>query len=136
MSDLLEVAPVEKIEDAEIEEEGIVGLAGEGRASSGHRGDRLIAQPAVVRHRGGAHVGRGHHGVGDQLPRLACIDPGQRVRLIEVERRVAHAVHRPGVVEEGAGVAVVIAEGPSIGDVRPAAAGVVDVQVVLGVGRE
>ena len=132
MAGFFEVGSVEEVEDAQVEEEGVVGLTGVGlaAASEGLRG--LVPEGAVIGHRGAAGVGRSDGGIGQEIRRVPALDHVEVVRLDEVQCRVIETVHRAGVVEESVRVAIAALERPAVGDVGLCVAVVVDVDVVVG----
>ena len=139
VADLGEVSAVQQVEDPQVQEERVVGLAGEGRRPPlGELVHRLVAQLAVVRHRRLADVRRRHrHIVGDLRPvrhlLVAQLDQLDVVRLRDVEVRIVQAGDRARVVEERLVVLRVRLERVPEQQVALAVTVVVDVQVVLGV---
>ena len=97
-----------------------------------------FAKPGVVGHRGVAHAARHdrrvvHDGAGRVL---VDVEPLDVIRLVEVQIRVVERRDRPGVVEERARVAVVVAERPPVDRVRLGVGVVVDLDVVADVLAE
>ncbi len=136
-----EVTAVQQVEDAQVQEERVVGLAGEGRRAVGQLVHGLVAQLAVVRHGRLADVGRGHRHVVRELrlrhqALLAQLDEVDVVRLRDVQIRVVQAVDGSRVVEEGVLVLRVRAERVPEDQLALRVTVVVDVEVVLRVLRE
>ena len=140
------VAAVEDVEHPQVEEERVLGLAGERLAAAAVGRDGRVAQCGVVRHAGVADVRRCDRCVVEHqlhlVRALADRGAGQVVGLPEQQVRVLQRRDRAVVVEEGAvaGEAVGVlrhprvAELPGVDDVRLRVVVVVDVDLVPRVG--
>ena len=121
----------------QVEEERVVGLAGEDLPAAGQRLDRLLAQRVVVGHGRLADPRRRDRGVLDQGPGLPAPLEFQRVRLAEQQVLVVEGGDRAVVVQERVLAPPVLGpEREPVGQVRLGVAVVVDVDVVGGVGGE
>lgn len=138
VADLGEVPAVQQVEDAQVGEERVVGLAGERRRVVGKLVDRLVAQLLVVRHGGLADVRGRHRDVVGEL-RLVLdllvlqLEQLDVVRLRDVQVGVVEALDRARVVQERLLVLDVRLEGEAVEQVALPVTVVVDVEVVLRV---
>ncbi len=134
LADLAEVAAVEQVEDPQVEEERVVGLAGEALPAAREVDDGLVAQLLVVRHRRRADPRRRDRRVGDPGDERRAVERRlQRVGLPEQQVLVVERRDRPVVVEERVVAPLVdVLERPPEDGVRLGVAVVVDVDVVRG----
>ncbi len=137
------VVLLERPQDAEVEDgsevdvEALRSLAGEDPGPRGDGHDGVRGQRRVVGCRERSDVARwARHAGGEHLGIAAVVDPGDRVGLASVPCRVTQTEDRPGVVEEGIRVGDLAGEPELIGDVGPAVAVVVDVDLVEDVVAE
>jgi hypothetical protein len=133
----LERPQVAEIEDRpEVDVEALEPLPGEHRAPAANLMHRLRGEGLVVGRRRRADVARGARQTArEQLP-LSILDARDRVELPPVPVRAVDRVDRAGVVEERVRVADPGLELELVGDVGPAVARLIDVDVVADVVAE
>ena len=134
VADLAEVASVQQVEHAQVQEERVVGLPDPAPTLAPAPGvdHRSVEQVGVVvRHRRVTDVARCHRRVVQEPGAVATLDLPQVVRLADQQVLVVQGGHRAVVVDERVGVAVLGLEAPPVGDVRTCIPVVVDVDVVV-----
>ncbi len=126
-----ERAQLAQVEDgADVAEEGVVALAGEGLPAAGQVFDGLLRDGLVVRGGDGADVVGREDGVLDERRAHAVADLEQVVPLPVVVVLVVERGDLTGGVEDRVRVLDVVAEAPLVGDVLDGVAVVVDVDRV------
>ena len=129
-----EVPAVEQVEDAEVEEERVVGLTRVGLAAAGHRVGRLGDQWRIVGDRCRTDErGRGDRVVEQERLGPGAVGDGQVVGLVHVQVGIVDRRDRTGVVQELARVTGDRRERPRVGEIGHGVAVVVDLDVVASV---
>ena len=128
--------PAEVEDRAEVDEERIVALAGEGPAAALERGHRAVGHGRVVRIGARADIGRGHGDRRADVLAVVALGPGDAVDLTDILVRVADRGDLTGVVEVGSAVLDDRPESEPVRHVLLAVPVVVDVDGVADVRVE